>query len=152
MSNQLSINTIKKGIVLDHIKPGLGIYIYNYLKLNEADFTVALITNAMSNIMGRKDILKIENNIDLDLKALGFIDPGLTVNIIDNEVVIEKVNLELPESIEGVLECKNPRCITAEERDIVHRFKKIDKDGKYACQYCDTIVIGPGELKVGELI
>lgn len=146
--SRLSINSINKGIVLDHIRPGAGVYIYNYLNLQDADYTVALITNAKSQEMEKKDIIKIENQIDLDFKALGLIDPGLTVNIIEDEKVIEKLSLELPEMIEGVLECKNPRCITATERNIVHRFKKIDDDGKYACQYCDTIVTELEDLKI----
>ena len=138
--SKLSINRIKKGIVLDHIKPGNGIYIYNYLNLDKADYTVALITNAESKVMGRKDIIKIENKLDLNLKALGFIDPYITVNIIEDEEVAEKVILEMPTEIEGVMECKNPRCITAIERNIIHRFKLIDVSGVYACKYCDTIV------------
>ncbi|MFY9213711.1 MAG: aspartate carbamoyltransferase regulatory subunit, partial [Tissierellaceae bacterium] len=124
----LRINSIRKGIVIDHIKPGYGMKIYEYLKLQDANFTVALIMNAISRKYGRKDMIKIENVIDLDLAMLGFIDPKITVNIIEDEVIKEKINLSLPDRIEGVIECKNPRCITSEEREIVHKFILIDKE------------------------
>lgn len=136
----LNITSIRKGIVIDHIKPGYGIIIFEYLKLNKADFTVALIMNAKSKKLGRKDIIKIENEIDIDLAMLGFIDANITVNIIENEVISEKINLSLPDRVEGIMECKNPRCITSSERDIVHKFVLIDeKEGTYKCEYCDQI-------------
>lgn len=96
----LRINSIRKGIVIDHIKPGYGMKIYEYLKLQDANFTVALIMNAISRKYGRKDMIKIENVIDLDLAMLGFIDPKITVNIIEDEVIKEKINLSLPDRIE----------------------------------------------------
>ena len=114
----LNINSITKGIVIDHIKPGYGIRIFEYLKLDKANFTVALIMNATSRKYGRKDMIKIENVIDLDLAMLGFIDPNITVNIIEDEKIIEKINLSLPERVEGIIQCKNPRCITSEEREL----------------------------------
>lgn len=136
----LNINSIAKGIVIDHIKPGSGIRIFEYLGLDKADFTVALIMNATSKKLGRKDIIKIENVIDIDLAMLGFIDPNITVNIIENEVITEKINLSLPDKVGGIIECKNPRCITSSERDIVHKFVLIDEDkGIYKCEYCDQI-------------
>lgn len=136
----LNITSIRKGIVIDHIKPGYGIIIFEYLKLNKADFTVALIMNAKSKKLGRKDIIKIENEIDIDLAMLGFIDANITVNIIENEVISEKINLSLPDRVEGIMECKNPRCITSSERDIVHKFVLIDEEeGTYKCEYCDQI-------------
>ncbi len=136
----LNITSIRKGIVIDHIKPGYGIIIFEYLKLNKADFTVALIMNAKSKKFGRKDIIKIENEIDIDLAMLGFIDANITVNIIENEVISEKINLSLPDRVEGIMECKNPRCITSSERDIVHKFVLIDEEeGTYKCEYCDQI-------------
>ncbi|MFY9285022.1 MAG: aspartate carbamoyltransferase regulatory subunit [Tissierellaceae bacterium] len=139
----LRINSIRKGIVIDHIKPGYGMKIYEYLKLQDANFTVALIMNAISRKYGRKDMIKIENVIDLDLAMLGFIDPKITVNIIEDEVIKEKINLSLPDRIEGVIECKNPRCITSEEREIVHKFVLIDKEKAiYKCEYCDHIYQG----------
>ncbi|NLM05366.1 MAG: aspartate carbamoyltransferase regulatory subunit [Tissierellia bacterium] len=134
----LSINSIKKGIVLDHIKPSLGMEIYRILKLDKADYTVALIMNAQSRKLGRKDMIKIENTIDLDLAVLGYLDPNITVNIIEDEKIIEKVELSLPKEVMGVIECKNPRCITSIEREIVHKFVLVDeKEKKYKCCYCD---------------
>lgn len=136
----LEITSIRKGIVIDHIKPGYGIIIFEYLKLDRADFTVALIMNATSKKHGRKDIIKIENEIDIDLAMLGFIDANITVNIIENEIITEKIKLSLPDKVEGIMECKNPRCVTSEERDIVHKFVLIDeKEGTYKCEYCDQI-------------
>lgn len=136
----LEITSIRKGIVIDHIKPGYGIIIFKHLKLDRADFTVALIMNARSNKLGTKDIIKIENEIDIDLAMLGFIDANITVNIIENELITEKIKLSLPERVDGIIECKNPRCVTSNERDIVHKFVLIDeKDGTYKCEYCDQI-------------
>lgn len=101
---------------------------------------MALIINASSKKLGRKDLIKIENNIDLSLDMLGFIDPNITVNIIKNEKIIEKINLSLPDKIKGVIECKNPRCVTSMERNITHSFVLIDKEkGTYKCEYCDQI-------------
>ena len=136
----LNINSISRGIVIDHIKPGHGIIIFKYLGLDKADFTVALIMNARSNKYGRKDIIKIENEIEIDLNKLGFIDPNMTVNIIVDEVITEKISLALPERVEGIMECKNPRCITSIERSITHKFVLIDeKEATYKCEYCDQI-------------
>ncbi len=136
----LYIDSIVRGIVIDHIKPGYGFSIFKYLGLDKADFTVALIMNAPSRKYGRKDLIKIENNIDLDLTMLGFIDPNITVNIIEDEKIVEKINLSLPEKVEGIIKCKNPRCVTSTERNIVHRFVLVDEEkGIYKCEYCDQI-------------
>ena len=136
----LKITTINKGIVIDHIKAGKGLQIFDLLKLSETDFTVALIMNASSNKLGRKDIIKIEGVIDIDLTMLGFLDSKMTVNIIEDEVIIDKIKLTLPQKLEGIISCKNPRCITREERDAVHRFVLLDKEkGTYKCDYCDNI-------------
>lgn len=136
----LSINSISKGIVIDHIKAGHGIQIFEFLNLREAQYTVALIMNAQSKKMGKKDMIKIENEIDLDLSALGFIDPNITVNVIENEKIVDKINLKLPEFVEGVIKCKNPRCITSVERNIPDRFELVDStSGKYKCVYCDHV-------------
>ncbi len=136
----LKITTITKGIVIDHIKAGVGLKIFDYLKLNKADFTVALIINATSKKYGRKDIIKIENVIDIDLTMLGFLDPNMTINIIEDEKIIEKINLTLPEKLEGIISCKNPRCITTEEREVIHKFTLVDKDKcTYKCDYCDYL-------------
>ncbi len=134
----LSINSIKKGIVIDHIKPGYGMQIYRLLKLDEADYTVALIMNAVSKKLGRKDMIKIENTLDLDLKILGYLDPNITVNVIDEEQIVKKIELNLPEEVEGVLQCSNPRCITSVEREIPHKFVLVDREKRvYKCKYCD---------------
>lgn len=136
----LNIDSISKGIVIDHINAGYGYSIFKYLGLNKADFAVALIMNVPSKKFGKKDLIKIENVIDVDLTMLGFIDPNITINIIEDEKIIKKINLSLPERVEGIIECKNPRCITSEERDIVHKFILIDKEnGIYKCEYCDQI-------------
>lgn len=136
----LNINSISRGIVIDHIKPKYGIMLFDYLNLRSAEFAVALIMNASSRKYGRKDIIKIENAINIDLAALGFIDPNITVNVIENEIIVEKINLSLPDKVEGIIECKNPRCITSEEKNIIHKFILINKEkGMYKCQYCDQI-------------
>lgn len=141
----LNIDSISKGIVIDHIKAGVGFSIFQHLDLDKADYTVALIINAPSKKYGRKDLIKIENNLDLDLKILGFIDPNITVNIIEDEKIVEKINLSLPEKVEGLIRCKNPRCITSVEKDIVNRFVLMDKEeGSYRCDYCDHIYTWEG--------
>jgi aspartate carbamoyltransferase regulatory subunit len=134
----VTINSIKKGIVIDHIRAGAGIKIFNYLGLEKADFTVALIMNAESTKRGKKDIIKIENVIDIDFTVLGFIDPNLTINIIEGEVIKEKIKLKLPKRVENVIKCKNPRCITSVEASVNHIFHLVDeKNGEYRCEYCD---------------
>jgi len=135
----LNIDSVEKGLVIDHIQAGKAMEIYHYLNLDKMDCSVAIIKNAKSKKLGRKDIIKVENNIDMDLKVLGFIDPNITINIIDNSVIINKINLELPSEIDNVVKCKNPRCITSIEQEIVHKFKLTDKEKKiYRCVYCDT--------------
>ncbi|MBW4828961.1 MAG: aspartate carbamoyltransferase regulatory subunit [Clostridiaceae bacterium] len=136
----LYIDSIVNGIVIDHIKVGYGFKIFNYLGLNNVDCRVALIMNSPSKKCGKKDMIKIENVMDLDLTMLGFIDPNITVNIIENEKIKEKISLSLPEKIEGVIKCKNPRCVTSTERNIKHIFVLTDEEkGIYRCQYCDHI-------------
>lgn len=136
----VTINSIKRGIVIDHIEAGQGVKIFNYLGLDKADFTVALIKNATSKKHGKKDIIKIENVINFDLTVLGLIDSNITINIIEEEVIIEKIKPELPKRVEDIIKCKNPRCVTSVERDIVHRFVLVDrKKGQYRCEYCDEI-------------
>lgn len=136
----LTINSIKNGIVIDHIKSGQGIKIFNYLGLDKADYSVALIMNVESNKLGRKDIIKIENNLELDFTVLGFLDPNITIDKIQNETIIGKVKLRLPDKVENVVNCNNPRCITSIERNIQHTFYLVDeKTGEYRCKYCDEI-------------
>ena len=132
------VGQIKDGIVLDHISAGNGMNIYNVLHLDKLDCTVALIKNADSAKMGKKDIIKIGTLMDLDLDILGYLDPGVTVNIIRDGVVAERRHVELPEKVVGVIQCKNPRCITSVEREIVHEFKLTDRaKGVYRCIYCE---------------
>ena len=134
----MKIGHIENGIVLDHITPGNGMNIYNVLKLDKLDCTVALIKNAESPKMGKKDIIKISTHMDLDLDILGYLDPGITVCIIRNGEVAERRTLALPERVVGVIKCKNPRCITSVEREIVHEFKLTDPVKKtYRCIYCE---------------
>jgi aspartate carbamoyltransferase regulatory subunit len=141
----VTINSIKKGIVIDHIRAGLGIKIFNYLGLDKANFTVALIMNAPSDKIGQKDMIKIENVIDIDFTVLGLIDPHLTINIIDRETIIEKIKLRLPEKVEDVIRCKNPRCVTSIESYIHHSFGLLDEEkGEYKCSYCDEIHVVTG--------
>lgn len=132
------IGQIKDGIVLDHITAGKGMSIYNILKLDELDCTVALIKNADSPKLGKKDIIKISTLLDLDLDVLGYLDPGITVNVIRNSKVAERRKVALPERVVGVIKCKNPRCITSVEQEIVHEFKLTDRNKKiYRCIYCE---------------
>ena len=134
----MKIGHIENGIVLDHITAGKGMNIYNVLKLGELDCTVALIKNADSPKMGKKDIIKISTHMDLDLDILGYLDPGITVCIIRDGEVAERRTLTLPARVVGVIKCKNPRCITSVEREIVHEFKLTDPVKKtYRCIYCE---------------
>ncbi|OPJ60309.1 aspartate carbamoyltransferase regulatory subunit [Clostridium oryzae] len=136
----VTINSIKKGLVIDHIGAGLGIKIFKYLKLDDAEFTVALIMNAPSYKIGKKDIIKIENEIHLDYKVLGLIDPNITINVIENEVITNKIKLSLPEKVKNVIKCKNPRCVTSVEKYIPHIFHLVNEEKReYRCEYCDDI-------------
>lgn len=134
----LKIDSIEKGIVLDHIKAGKAMEIYNHLNLDNLDCSIAIIKNVKSNKMGAKDIIKINDNIDINLDVLAYIDPDITVNIIKDSQSVEKKHLELPEMIVNVAKCKNPRCITSTEQGIQHVFKLVDKESRtYRCMYCD---------------
>lgn len=133
----LEITSLKNGIVIDHIKAGKGLKIFNLLALDNIEDEVALILKADSKVMGKKDIIKIENIDDLNLDAVSIIDPTATINIIKDERVIEKKNLELPEKIEGILTCQNPKCVSTSERSVTSRFDLINRDEKiYKCAYC----------------
>ena len=135
----LNISGIQEGFVLDHIQAGMSLQIYHDLKLDQLDCTVAIIKNAKSNKMGKKDIIKVECPIeDLDLDILGFIDHNITVNIIQNEKVVAKKCLHLPHEIRNVIRCKNPRCITSIEQGLDHVFVLTDPDEEvYRCKYCE---------------
>jgi len=136
----LNIEKIKKGIVIDHIKPGHGIRIFNWLGLDKSSCTVAFVVNASSRNMGRKDIIKIDNTMDINFDILGLIDPNITVNIIVDEKVTKKIKLKLPERVENVILCKNPRCITSTEKYLPNIFfLENAKELTYRCDYCDEI-------------
>ncbi len=135
----MKIDSIKNGIVIDHITAGKGMQIYNILGLGDLNCTVALIKNVSSPKMGRKDIIKIDAEFDVDTDILGYVDPGATVNIIKNEATVEKKKLELPEKLTNVIICKNPRCITSTEQELEQIFRLTDRDKKvYRCIYCET--------------
>lgn len=134
----MNIDSIKNGYVIDHIKAGNAMRIYDLLKLNELDCQVAIITNAKSKKTGRKDIIKIDRDIEIDLEKLGFIDPNVTVNIVKNDSIVEKRKLSLPERIVNVAVCKNPRCITSVEKSLDQVFNLTDKENEvYRCKYCE---------------
>jgi aspartate carbamoyltransferase regulatory subunit len=136
----LNIDKIRNGIVIDHIKAGQGIHIFNWLGLDKAPYTVAFVVNASSRRMGRKDIIKIDNTITINFDLLGLIDPHITVNVIENEEITEKIKLKLPETVENVILCKNPRCITSTEKYIPHIFHLENPELRnYRCEYCDEI-------------
>ena len=135
----LNISGLKEGIVLDHIEAGKSLDIYYNLGLDELECQVAIIKNARSNKMGRKDIIKIEGGLDkLDLQVLGYIDHNITVNIIRDDKIVEKKRLKLPSRITNVIRCKNPRCITYIEQELPHIFYLSDeKTETYRCLYCE---------------
>ena len=135
----MNIDGVSTGIVLDHIKAGKSMQIYELLKLEKLNNCVAVIQNADSSKYGKKDISKIDQLIDLDLDVLGYIDSNITVNIVKDGKLYEKKRLELPETLTNVIKCKNPRCITSIEQEIVQKFKLVNKDKKvYRCAYCDA--------------
>lgn len=134
----LNIGGIGQGVVMDHIAAGCAMDIYHYLELDKTDACVAIIKNAKSNVMGKKDIIKIEGQIDFDFDVLGVLDPNITINIIQNGVIVEKRKLNLPEQVTNIIRCKNPRCITSIEQELPHRFKLTDRaKGVYRCEYCE---------------
>ena len=139
VENTLSVGRISEGFVLDHIEAGKSMEIYKYLNLDKLDCCVAIIKNARSGKMGKKDIMKIECPIDfMDLDILGFIDHNITVNIIKDQKIVEKKALHLPKQICNVIRCKNPRCITSIEQGLDHVFVLTDEENQvYRCQYCE---------------
>ena len=133
------IGQIKDGIVLDHITAGKGMTLYNFLGLDKLDCQVALIKNAESVKMGRKDIIKIDRVIDINLDALGYLDPGVTVNIIKDGKLAKRHNIDIPERIENVIKCKNPRCFTTVEQELPLIFVLKDRENRiYRCLYCES--------------
>ena len=135
----MNIDSISNGFVIDHITAGSGMKLYELLKLDAVEASVAIIKNVTSRKMGKKDIIKIDADISLNFDAIGYVDPDATVNVIKNGKLIEKYRVGMPETLVNVLECKNPRCITSCEQELDHVFKLTDKDAKiYRCIYCET--------------
>lgn len=145
----LNVGKIEEGFVLDHIAAGQSLVIYHLLQLDKLDCTVAIIKNAKSNKMGKKDILKVECDIDLlNLDVLGFIDHNITVNVIKDGEIVDKKDLSLPKEIKNVIQCKNPRCITSIEQELPHIFVLSDeKKEVYRCKYCEE-KYSKGALKI----
>ena len=139
LNNTLSVGKIEEGFVLDHIQAGRSMDIYKYLHLDKLDCCVAIIKNAKSNKMGKKDIMRIECPIDfMDLDILGFIDHNITVNIIKNGEIVEKKRLSLPKQVTNIIKCKNPRCITSIEQGLKQVFVLADEEKQvYRCKYCE---------------
>ncbi len=135
----LNVGKIEEGFVLDHIQAGKSMSIYEHLGLDKMDCTVAIIKNARSKIMGKKDILKVECDIDtLDLDVLAFIDHNITINVIKAGEIIEKRSLKLPKEVKNVIKCRNPRCITSIEQELPHIFFLADEEKEiYRCKYCE---------------
>ena len=135
----MNIDSIKNGIVIDHITAGKGMELYKLLGLDSLDCSVALIKNVGSCKMGKKDIIKIDSDFDVDTDILGFVDPDVTVNIIKDGKTAEKKTIGLPERLTNVLVCKNPRCISATEQELPQIFKLTDSERRvYRCLYCET--------------
>ncbi len=142
----LNVGRIEEGFVLDHIQAGKSMDIYDHLQLDKLDCTVAIIKNARSSKMGKKDILKVECDIDLlDLHVLAFIDDEITVNVIKDGEIVNKRDLVLPKTIKNVIKCKNPRCITSIEQELPHIFNLADEKQKiYRCRYCEEKYVERG--------
>ena len=135
----MNVDAVKNGIVIDHITAGLGMTVYNLLGLDALECPVAIIKNVSSRKMGKKDIIKVDGDIELDLDILGYVDPGITVNFIKNGALVDKRSIELPERLVNVVKCKNPRCITTTEQELDHVFKLTDREKRvYRCIYCEV--------------
>ncbi|MEG0911465.1 MAG: aspartate carbamoyltransferase regulatory subunit [Ruthenibacterium sp.] len=135
----LNVDSLERGVVIDHIDAGKSMDLYKYLRLDKLDCSVAIIKNARSKQLGRKDIIKIEDQIDLDLDVLGFVDPTITVNIIDGGKIVEKKRLSLPKRVVNVVKCNNPRCITSIEQELPQIFELTDGTAEYHCTYCEHV-------------
>ena len=135
----MNVDEIKNGFVIDHIKAGKGMEIYRFLGLEHLDCPIAIITNAYSKRLGRKDIIKVDTTENIDLSVLGFIDPELTINVIKDGKKVDKYHPELPLEIVNIVPCKNPRCITSTEQELPHVFKLTDRETRtYRCIYCES--------------
>ena len=135
----MNVDSIKNGIVIVHINAGLGMRVYSLLGLDELDCPVAIIKNVASRKMGKKDIIKVDADIALDLDILGYVDPGITVNFIKDGMLANKKSIELPERLVNVVRCKNPRCITTTEQELPHIFKLTNREKRvFRCIYCEV--------------
>ena len=135
----MNVDSIKNGIVIDHIAAGKGMQLYDLLGLDKLDCSVAIIKNVSSKKMGRKDIIKVDADVALNLDVIGFVDPEATVNIIRDSKLVEKKTIPMPRTVTNVIKCKNPRCITSVEQDLPQVFQLTDKENKvYRCLYCET--------------
>ena len=135
----MNVDSIRNGVVIDHITPGKSMRLYELLRLEELDCPVAMIKNVVSQKKGKKDIIKIDAEIDIDLDVIGYVDPTATVNIIKDGVLVEKKSIEMPKTRVDVIRCKNPRCITSTEQEIAQIFRLTDRANKvYRCVYCET--------------
>ena len=135
----MNIDAIQNGIVIDHITAGRGMLLYELLELGKLDCSVAIIKNAPSKKSGKKDIIKIDADIPVNLDVIGYVDPGVSVNIIRNGVLVEKRTIDMPELLTNVIRCKNPRCISSVEQELKHVFRLTDRENKvYRCLYCET--------------
>lgn len=135
----MNIDSIKNGVVIDHIKAGQAMKLYTLLELDKLECSVAIIKNVLSKKLGKKDIIKIDTKMELDLDTIGYVDPSITVNIIENGELVEKKSIQLPEILRDVIKCKNPRCITSVENGIPHVFELRDaKTRLYRCRYCEA--------------
>ena len=135
----MNVDSIRDGIVIDHITAGCGRKLYHLLGLENVDAPVALLTNVASAKLGRKDIIKVDANISVDFNVIGYVDPGATVNIIRNSELVEKKRIDMPETLVNVISCKNPRCITSCEQELDQVFRLSNRAKKeYRCLYCET--------------
>ena len=135
----MNVDSIRNGVVIDHITAGKGMELYRLLSLGDLDCTVALIKNVASKKMGKKDIIKVDAAIDLNMDILGYVDPNVTVNVIRNGENVEKKRIGLPTRLTDVIKCKNPRCITTSEQELSHVFLLTDADARvYRCLYCEA--------------
>lgn len=135
----MHVDLVNNGMVIDHIEAGKAMQIYDMLSLDELDCTIAILKNVPSKKMGRKDIIKIDCDMEINLDVLGFVSPNITVDIVKGGVVVEKKHIELPNKLTDILMCKNPRCITSTEQEIHHIFQLTDREKRvYRCIYCDS--------------
>ena len=135
----MNIDSIQNGVVIDHIAAGQGMRLYHLLGLSKLDCSVAIIKNVVSHKMGKKDIIKIDADIPINLDVIGYVDPSATVNIIKDGKLMEKKSIEPPKILKNVIKCKNPRCITSTEQELDHIFRLADPETKtYRCIYCET--------------